>query len=65
MIMLGEKGQLCVTNLRLIWLSHKDQKTNLSMFPHIAEYIHKYRISVYVGDCLRHFNNNNVTSLLF
>lgn len=27
----GEKGQLCVTNLRLIWLSHRDMKTNLSI----------------------------------
>jgi hypothetical protein len=26
----GEKGQLAVTNLRLIWCSHKDPRTNLS-----------------------------------
>lgn len=27
----GEKGQLSVTNLRLIWCSHKDPRTNLSI----------------------------------
>ena len=27
----GEKGQLTVTNLRLIWCSHKDPRTNLSI----------------------------------
>lgn len=27
----GEKGSLTVTNLRLIWLCHKDQRTNLSI----------------------------------
>lgn len=26
----GEKGQLSVTNLRLIWCAHKDPRTNLS-----------------------------------
>lgn len=26
----GEKGQLSVTNLRIIWCSHKDPRTNLS-----------------------------------
>lgn len=27
----GDKGQLSVTNLRLIWVSHKDPRTNLSI----------------------------------
>lgn len=27
----GEKGQLTVTNLRLLWCSHKDPRTNLSI----------------------------------
>lgn len=27
----GEKGQLIITNLRIIWLSHSDVKTNLSI----------------------------------
>jgi hypothetical protein len=28
----GERGALIISNLRLIWVSHKSQKTNLSKF---------------------------------